>query len=392
MMGSLYLAWRYVAYHRVKTIILVTSIALVLFLPFGLRVLVDQSSDELLARARATPLVIGARGSALELVLNSLYFESKQPEPSRHAELSRVADMGFADPIPLLVRFHAHGHPVVGTTLEYLDFRGLRLTAGRRMAVLGEAVLGAEVARELGLAPGDSLVTSPESLFDFAGAYPLKLNVVGVLGPRNAPDDDAVFVDIKTSWVIQGLGHGHQDLADPSAASAVLSREGRRITANASVVEYNEITQANIDSFHFHGALDDNPVTAVIAVPHDEKSRVLLMGRYQGTSEAVQIVQPVGVMNELLETVLTIQDYAIAALAIVGMATFCVAVLVFMLSLRLRGREIETMVKIGGARGSVAAMLWVEVVVVLALAASAAGGLTLFIGRFGSSAIRALLL
>ena len=142
MIGSLYLAWRYVAYHRAKTIILVTSIALVLFLPFGLRVLVDESSDQLLARARATPLVIGARGSALELVLNSLYFESKQPEPSRHAELSRVADTGFADPIPLLVRFHAHGHPVVGTTLEYLDFRGLRLTAGRRMAVLGEAVLG----------------------------------------------------------------------------------------------------------------------------------------------------------------------------------------------------------------------------------------------------------
>jgi putative ABC transport system permease protein len=392
MIGSLYLAWRYVAYHRVKTVILVTSIALILFLPFGLRVLVDESSDQLLARARATPLVIGARGSALELVLNSLYFESKQPEPSRHAELSRIADTGFAVAIPLLVRFHAQGYPVVGTTLEYLDFRGLRLAAGRRMAVLGEAVLGAGVARELGLVPGDSLVTSPESLFDFAGAYPLKLNVVGVLNPRDTPDDDAVFVDIKTSWVIQGLGHGHQDLSDPSAASAVLSREGRRITANASVVEYNEITQSNIDSFHFHGGVDNYPVTAVIAVPHDNKSRVLLMGRYQGTAESVQIVQPVGVMDELLDTVLTIQDYAIAALAIVGVATFCVAVLVFMLSLRLRGREIETMIKIGGSRGSVAAMLWAEVVAVLVFAASVAGGLTLLIGQFGSSAIRALLL
>ena len=61
-------------------------------------------------------------------------------------------------------------------------------------------------------------------------------------------------------------------------------------------------------------------VAAVIAVPHDEKSRVLRMGRYQGASEAVQVVQPVGVMNELLETVLTIQDYAIAALAIIGAA------------------------------------------------------------------------
>jgi putative ABC transport system permease protein len=392
MSGSLYLAWRYLAYHRAKTSILVASIALILFLPFGLQVLVEQSGAQLLERARTTPLVIGARGSALELVLNSLYFESKQPEPSRYDEVVRIDDTGFAEPIPLLVRFQARGHPVVGTILEYLDFRGLRLATGRRMAVLGEAVLGAAAARDLGLAPGDSLLTSPESVFDLAGAYPLKLNVVGVLAPRNEPDDHAVFVDIKTSWVIQGLGHGHQDLAAPAAASKVLSRDDERITANASVVEYNEITRANIDSFHFHGDLDDYPLTAVIANAHDDKSRVLLMGRYQGASETVQIVQPVGVMNELLETVLTIQDYALAALVIVAAATLCIAALVFMLSLRLRRQEIDTMVKIGGGRGSVAAVLCGEVVVVLALAATLAGGLTLLIGQFGASAIRVLLL
>ena len=213
-----------------------------------------------------------------------------------------------------------------------------------------------------------------------------------MLSRQSEPDDRAVFVDIKTSWVIQGLGHGHQDLTTAAAASAVLAREGQRVTANASVVEYNEITQANIDSFHFHGDLDDYPVTAVIAVAHDDKSRVLLMGRYQGAPEVVQIVQPVGVMNELLETVLTIQDYALAALAIVAAATLCIAALVFMLSLRLRRREIETMVKIGGGRGSIAALLWGEVAVVLVLAALAAGGLTLLIRQFGASAIRALLL
>jgi putative ABC transport system permease protein len=235
--GALHLAWRYLVYHRAKTSILVASIALILFMPAGLRVLVEQSSTQLLARARTTPLVTGARGSALELVLNSLYFESKEPEPSRYAEMIRVADSGLAEPIPLLVRFRARGHPIVGTTLEYFDFRGLRLAAGRRMAVLGEVMLGAAAARDLGLAPGDSLVTSPESLFDLAGTYPLKLRVAGVLAPLNEPDDRAVFVDIKTSWVIQGLGHGHLDLAAPAAASGVLSRVGGHITANASVVQ-----------------------------------------------------------------------------------------------------------------------------------------------------------
>ena len=68
------------------------------------------------------------------------------------------------------MRFQTRGHPIVGTALEYLDFRGLRVATGRRMAVLGECVVGARAARRLDVAPGDTLVSSPETLFDLAGA------------------------------------------------------------------------------------------------------------------------------------------------------------------------------------------------------------------------------
>jgi len=93
------------------------------------------------------------------------------------------------------------------------------------------------------------------------------------------------------------------------------------------------------------------------------------MGRYQGEEESAQIVRPIAVMNELLDTILTIQSYVIAAILIIATATLATASLVFLLSLRLRRREIETMVKIGGSRGSVAAVLASEVVVVLAIRA-----------------------
>ena len=392
MSGPLYLAWRYVARHRAKTAILVTAIALIVFLPVGLQVLVGQSARELTARAESTPLLVGARGSALELVLSSLYLESRSPEPTDWAQVERVAGSGLARAIPLHLGFRARGHPIVGITLEYLDFRGLRIAQGRRMALLGECVLGARAARELGLEPGGELVSSSVTVFDLAGDYPLKMRVVGVLAPSHTPDDLAVFVDVKTTWVIEGLGHGHQDLAAPDAESAVLAIEGGRITANASVVEYQEITPENAGSFHFHGDLSDYPVSAVIAVPRDAKSRAMLMGRYEADDESQQILRPVSVMEELLETVVTIQGYVVAAIGIVAAATLATAALVFMLSLRLRRREIETLVKIGGARQSIAAVLASEIVVVLSLGVLLAAGLTLVTSRFGSAAIRALLL
>ena len=67
---------------------------------------------------------------------------------------------------------------------------------------------------------------------------------------------------------------------------------------------------------------------------------------------------------------LTILSFVVAGAVIVGLATLASASLVFLLSLRLRRREIETMVKIGGSRPRVAAVLVSEVVVVLMLGAA----------------------
>ena len=392
MRGPLHLAWRYLAYHRVKTLILVASVALIGFLPAGLNVLVGQIAAELTARAEATPLIVGAKGSPLELVLSSLYFGADSPPAIRWEEVARVADSGLADPIPLYMRFRVGEYPIVGTSLAYLGFRELHLASGRAMAVLGECVVGAEVARRLDVGPGGTLVSSPESVFDLAGAYPLKLRVVGVLAPSYGPDDEAIFVDVKTTWVMAGLGHGHQDLEGADASSAVLAREGSRIMANASVREYNEITPENADSFHFHGDRSGHPLTALIPVPRDDRSRVILMGRYEGAEEAVQILRPREVMDELLATILTIRSFVIAAVGLVALGTLATAALVFALSIRLRRREIETLHKIGASRGAVTTLLVSEVVGVLLLAGLLAGALTWATSRFGSGAIRSLLL
>ncbi len=392
MSSILYLAWRYLAYHRVKTTILVMSITLIIYLPVGLRVLVRQSERELTTRAESTPLVIGAKGSPLELVLNTLYFESDPPATMRYSEAARVNDTGLAKAIPLYTRFRSRTHPIVGTTLDYFDFRGLRLAHGRHMGILGECVLGADAAAELDVAIGAHILSSPESVFDIAGIYPLKMRVTGVLERSSSPDDKAVFVDVRTAWVIEGLGHGHDDLTKPEAAPGVLRRDGNRVVANASVVQYNEITRENVAAFHFHGTEDGFPITAIVAVPADTKSGALLQGRYLADDELVQIVAPIGVIDELLDTILTIQRYVVAAVFVIGLSTLATAILVFMLSLRLRRREILTMVKIGGTRLRVVAVIGSEIVGVLAVGIVLAAVLTVLTSYYGADWIRNLII
>lgn len=387
MRDILYMAWRYLAFNRVKTIILVLSVMLIVFLPAGLKILVGQSAASLTARAMATPLVVGAKGSPLELVLNSLYFESETPPVISYAEAQRVTETGLATPVPLYTRFRARGFPIVGTTVDYFDLRNLTLSQGRKMAMLGECVVGSEVAARLALGVGASIVSSPESVFDLTGVYPLKMRIAGVLAPTGTPDDRILLVDLKTAWIIEGLAHGHQDLTEPGAASGVLKREADVVVANASVMQFNEVTADNIDSFHFHGDPSGFPLTAVIALPHNEKSAALLQGRYLGDEEQMQIVQPVAVMDDLLETVLTIQNYVIAGVVVIGFSTLMTGVLVFVLSVRLRRREIETMHRIGGSRFRIMGLLMTEISVVFLLGLGLASGLILLASRYGEQVI-----
>jgi len=370
----------------------VLSVSLILYLPTGLRVVVEQSAESLTSRAEATPLIVGAKGSPLELVLNSLYFDSEVPEAMSYVEFTRISRFDLALAIPLHSRYKAGQFPIIGTTLDYFDYRHLALSEGTALSFLGDCVLGERAARKMGVHAGDYVMSSPENVFNLAGEYPLKMHVSGVLKASGSPDDEAVFVDIKTAWVIEGLAHGHQDLSKPEAASGVLRQEGNVVVGNASVKQFNEITLENMDSFHFHGDPAGFPLTAIIAVPNDERSSTLLRGKYLGDEEKVQILKPVEVMSELLETIISVRSYIIVAMIVVGLSTLATMVLVFLLSMQIRQREIQTMHKIGGSRGRIAAILASEILAVLVIGILISLVLTLLTAQFGPAILEGILL
>ncbi len=393
MIDSFYIAWRYLGFNKARTLTLVTCVTLIAFLPLALELLLEESERQLVSRAEATPLLVGAKGSALDLVMNSLYFGDTVPELISMAAVDRVAESDLALPIPLYVRFKARGFPIVGTTLDYFDFRGLEIAAGRQLAVLGECVLGARVAQELELGPGDTLLSSPETVFDLAGVYPLKMQVAGVLTESHGPDDLAVFVDVKTAWVIQGLVHGHVDLQDVTDPTLVMQRSDGNVTATAKVLQFTEITPGNIDSFHFHGDPAGYPITGVIAVPQDDKAGAILRGRYVGDDPAndnQQIEVPGKVVGELLDTIFRIKSILDAVILVVGIATLLALALVFALSLRLRQREVETIFKLGCSRATIARLMAAEIAIILLMSGVITALLLALVAHYDEPLVRAL--
>ena len=391
MMDSLYIAWQYVTWNRGKTLVLITSITLIAFLPMTLQVLLNESEQQLRSRAVETPLLLGARGSALDLVMNSLYFDDEIPQQISMRAVRQVEATGLGFPIPLYVRFQSRGFPVVGTTLDYFDFRELQVAEGRMLAVLGESVIGADVAERLGVGAGDDLVSSPENLFDIAGIYPLKMKVTGVLARSHSPDDLAVFVDVKTAWVIEGLGHGHQDLAKTRDTSVILKQDERSVTANARLMQYAEITADNIDSFHFHGDDSGYPLTAVLVLPDDTKSAAMLRGRFLDDAN-YQITKPDDVIDGLMENIFRIKKVIDAVIVIVAIATLLTIVLVFILSLRIRRDEMDTIFRIGCSRMTTARLLVAEILIILMTSAVLCAGLLWLVQTNSSELVRGLIL
>ena len=374
MSHILFLALRYLRFHKVKTAILIFSIAVAIFLPLAVNLLVRDYQRGLLARAEATPLVAGGPGSRLDLVLDALYFRGKPARDLAMSDLDAINQSGLALGIPILSKHTARGFPIVGTSLEYFDFRNLRIAQGQQLAQVGECVLGAGAAEKLGLKPGDKLMSDPDNVFDLAGSYPVNMTVTGILAPTGGADDGCVFTDYKTEWMILGIMHGHADAAT-LAASVLISKGSDDVTVSDAVLPYQEVTPRNLALFHVHGDPGTFPVSAIIVAPHDAKSAAILRGRYEDPKSTVQLLVPREVVSDVLDIVFRVKRFFDAQAALVGVAMALLITLVLLLSQRLRRAEMETMFKLGCARRTMAALQAGEIGFVIVIGASLAGGL-----------------
>lgn len=368
MKGILLLAWRYMLYNKAKTIILIACLTLTLLLPMAVNRLVQHYNEVLIARSDTTPLVVGAKGNRYDLVLKSLYFDTQYSETISTADLDTIEERGYGEAIPLHIRYTAHKFypedatdiptvedaPIVGSTLSYFEFRKLAIKEGSLPLFLGDAVVGSRAAERLGLVTGDSILSNPLSVYDPARSFQLKMPVVGVLEESGTADDDAVFVDVKTAWVIDGIGHGHQDLGEVDDPTVVDQRKSTatHVVGTAKVVEYQEVSDRNRNTFHFHETEQGFPLTAAILLPASDKMQTIAQGWYN-VHETRDLLAPKAVVQELMGLVFKVKRFFDANFAVIVLTTVLFMGLVILLSFRLRQREMETLYKIGGARATV---------------------------------------
>jgi putative ABC transport system permease protein len=176
-------------------------------------------------------LVVGAKGSPLQLVLSALY---QVDIPTGNIALSDARDVQahrmVKKAIPIAMGDSVGGFRIVGTSHDYPAHFGAALAAGRLWEAPLEAVPGALAARDLGLVPGARFEGVHGLGGDGGGSShaATPYTVTGVLAPTGTVVDRLVLTGVESVWLV----HTHlDDLAQASKALADMAEEEKEVTA-----------------------------------------------------------------------------------------------------------------------------------------------------------------
>jgi putative ABC transport system permease protein len=185
---------------------------LVLLLQFA-----EQAGERFERDARGIDLVVGAKGSPLQLVLSSVYHIDVPTGNIPLGELERLrADPGVAEVVPLALGDNFQGFRIVGSDDRLLPLYGATMAQGRSFARPAEAVLGAEVARRTGAKLGQKFIGShglETGEADGQGHDHAPFETVGILAPSGTVLDRLILTSVESVWDVHGIEHVDHDEA-----------------------------------------------------------------------------------------------------------------------------------------------------------------------------------
>lgn len=213
------------AYRPLQTALSVALLAVGVATLVLLAQLREQLTRQLTRDAQGIDLVVGAKGSPLQLILSAVYHVDVPTGNVPAGTVSQLrANRLVAKAIPVALGDNVRGFRIVGTEPALLEHYGARLAAGRLWQQKMEAVLGADVARATALAVGSRF----RSVHGLAAGGPeheeAEYTVTGVLAPTGTVLDRLVLTSLESVWFV------HEGDTVDAAEAAVLAAE-RAVTA-----------------------------------------------------------------------------------------------------------------------------------------------------------------
>jgi putative ABC transport system permease protein len=209
MRTLLFLVRRSLRQHALSTAVTAGAAALACGLVLAVFNVTAQARDAFV-RDPGFDAVLGAKGSPLQLVLNSVFHLETSPGNIPWTLYEEFRD----DPrvevaIPYAVGDNYRGFRIVGTVpgifeIEYAKGRGHRLATGELFdPARREAVIGSFVAEATGLGI-NSKFNPTHGTGEEGHVHEDEYNVVGILAPTNTPADRVIWIPIEGIFRMEG--------------------------------------------------------------------------------------------------------------------------------------------------------------------------------------------
>ncbi len=262
-------------------------------------------------------LVVGAKGSPLQLILSSvLHIDS----PTGNIPLDEVHKIEknpmVKKTIPVALGDNYKGFRIVGTVPAYAELYNAQILQGKIFEKPLEAVVGATVAKKAGLKPGDTFAGVHGLMHEGHSHDEFKYTVTGILKPTGSVIDNLVLTPVESVWMVHSAhhhdeegeeGHNHEDAEEEHDHEHHHAHEEESINEILHKIEHQEeLTEEEVLVYNQHkGILTENKqavenqITALL-VFYQNPMAAATLPRMINENTTLQAASPALEFNRLL--------------------------------------------------------------------------------------------
>ena len=186
--------------------------------------------DQMDNNLKGIDMVVGAKGSPLQLILSSVYHIDSPTGNISLEEAEKISkNRMVGSSIKLLYGDNFKGYRIVGTEKKFIELYNGKIKKGKNLSKPFEVLVGSKVYSKLKIDIGDDLISS-HGLRETGESHDDKsFKVVGLLEPSNSVIDQLIITLPQSVWDVHG-NHHHEEEHEHDHDEEH-QHDGREITA-----------------------------------------------------------------------------------------------------------------------------------------------------------------